>query len=323
VRDGHRAAVAAVDCGTNSTRLLIADGTGSALVRRIRITRLGQDVDRSRMLRPDAVERTLAVLSEYRGEMVDMGVEGGRQVATSAVRDAANGAEFIRAASEATGLVTEILSGEQEARLSFLGATLELSSAPEVDDVVVDIGGGSTEIAVGRPGNVDAVSLDVGCVRLTERFLLDDPPTEQQLLEARREVDHSLEQAVSSVPALVHLDPTSRLIGLAGTVATVAALQQGLEEYDRRRVHHFELSRTMVDGWCRTLADEPAAARLARPGLSAGREDVIVAGLIVLTGIMSRFGFDRCLVSESDILDGLVASLLESGVRDLGDEDRA
>jgi exopolyphosphatase/guanosine-5'-triphosphate,3'-diphosphate pyrophosphatase len=302
-------AVAAIDCGTNSTRLLVADAAGRPLERLMRITRLGQGVDATGQLAPEAVERCVSVLTEFRGVMDRLGVGRGRLAATSAARDASNGAEFLAAAGVATGLAPELLTGLEEGRLSMAGAVADL----DVGDgpfLVLDIGGGSTELiaADGRddPAMV-AVSLQLGCVRLSERFLSGDPPTLGELTAAEAEVAAQMEAAVAAHPR--YLD-THRLVGLAGTVSTLASLQLEMVEYDRDRIHHSVLGAPDISGWYRRLAAEPAAARLARPGMVPGREDVIVGGAMVLDAVMRRFGFTECLVSEADILDGLVASQL-------------
>ena len=306
------AAVAAIDCGTNSTRLLVSDAAGRPLERLMRITRLGQGVDATGRLAPDAVERCLVVLREFRGVMDRLGVRRGRLAATSAARDASNGEGFLRAAGEATGLVPELLTGIDEGRLSMAGAVADLDPAGG-PFLVLDIGGGSTElIAADGPDDPElaAVSLQLGCVRLSERFFRDDPPSGRELEGAMAEVAAQLESAVTSHPR--YLD-THRLVGLAGTVTTLASLQLGMVEYERDRIHHAVLSAEDVAGWYHRLAAEPAAARLARPGMVPGREDVIVGGAMVLDAVMVRFGFDECLVSEADILDGLVAGLLAGG----------
>ena len=304
-----KAPVAALDCGTNSTRLLIADEDGRTLSRLMRVTRLGEGVDATHVLAPQAIERTVAVLADYRRMMDEHGVDRARLVATSAVRDATNGEEFLEAAGHATGTVAELLSGDEEGRLSFAGATAGM--APQTgDDVVVDIGGGSTELVLRHGDGIGAISLDMGCVRLSERYLLDDPPTRGQLAALTAAVRVELERATIALPGLSDLAPESRLIGLAGTVATVAALEQGLVEYDREMVHHFVLEKEAIDRWASTLANESAAARLSRPGMDPGRQDVIVGGVVILSEVLSLCRLDECLVSESDILDGLVASLL-------------
>ena len=301
------ASIAAIDCGTNSTRLLVADGTGHPLVRLMRITRLGQGVDATGRLAPEAVERCITVLREFRGVMDDSGVAHGRLVATSAARDAANGADFLAATGEATGLVAELLTGLEEGRLSMAGAVVDLDPAAG-PYLVLDIGGGSTElIAASGPDDPDlvAVSLQLGCVRLSERILDHDPPTPEELDRAGAEVTAQLDAAVVAHPSFLD---ARRLIGLAGTVTTLASLQLGMVEYDRDRIHHAVLRSADVAGWVRRLAAEPASARLVRPGMVAGREDVIVGGAMILHAVMDRFGFDECLVSETDILDGLIAS---------------
>ncbi len=304
-----RGAVAAVDCGTNSTRLLIVDDHGRTLERQMRITRLGEDVDEKRELAPQAVLRTVSVLREYRQLMDQAGVERGRLVATSAVRDSANGDEFLAAAGDSTGLRPELLDGLDEGRLSLAGAVgdLELAEGPFL---VLDIGGGSTELVAGSgPDDPDlsVVSLQLGCVRLTERYLRSDPPTDAELEEAEQAVEQALAESSDDHPALL---TAHRLIGLAGTVTTLAALDMGLEKYDRERVHHSLLSAESVSAWYRALAGEVRSARLDRAGMVPGREDVIVAGALVLSSVMNLFGFGTCVVSEADILDGMVATLL-------------
>jgi exopolyphosphatase/guanosine-5'-triphosphate,3'-diphosphate pyrophosphatase len=299
--------VAAIDCGTNSTRLLVVDGTGEPLRRLMRITRLGQGVDATHALDADALGRTLAVLAEFRREMDALGVARTRLVATSAVRDAANGQEFLDAATAAVGAPAEMLSGEEEGRLAYAGATADLD--PSVDAVVVDIGGGSTELIVGGPGEVHAVSLELGCVRLTERYLAHDPPSGEELARATAAIGAELDRARAALPALDDGALGRRLVGLAGTVSTLSALEQGMAEYDRERIHHSVLTLPRVEHWCAVLAAEPASARASRAGMAPGRQDVIVGGALVLREVMARFDFTECLVSESDILDGLVATV--------------
>jgi exopolyphosphatase/guanosine-5'-triphosphate,3'-diphosphate pyrophosphatase len=274
----------------------------------MRITRLGERVDATRKLDPAAIDRTVAVLAEFRAVMDRHGVTDARLVATSAVRDAANGDEFLTAARAATRVEPEVLSGDEEGRLAYLGATSELPDTSG-DTVVLDIGGGSTEVVVGRQGDLHAVSLDIGCVRLTERHLHHDPPTAAELFEARSTVAAALDDAVRAIPWLASLRPERRLLGLAGTVTTISALEQRLGTYDRDRIHHSVLPAPVVEQWCATLGSETAAARGARPGMTPGREDVIVGGVLVLSEVMARFRFDRCVVSEADILDGLVETL--------------
>jgi exopolyphosphatase / guanosine-5'-triphosphate,3'-diphosphate pyrophosphatase len=302
-------AVAAIDCGTNSTRLLVAGPDGKPRDRLMRITRLGQGVDERHRLDPAAVERTVSVLREYRMVMDRERVGRVRMTATSAARDAANRDDFFVAATAAVGVRPELLGGEEEGRLSFVGATMELDPASG-PWLVVDIGGGSTELAVGPDiaGAPTAVrSLDMGCVRITERFLRCDPPSPDQLAAARRHVAAILAGVSREEPAFG--DGTT-LVGLAGTVSALAAIDQRIGGYDRQRLHHYTLTRMAVERLLSELAGEPAAARRLRPGLEPDRADVIVGGTVVLAEVMHHFHFETCLTSEADILDGLVSTLL-------------
>jgi exopolyphosphatase/guanosine-5'-triphosphate,3'-diphosphate pyrophosphatase len=304
-------AVAAIDCGTNSTRLLIAGPGGQTLERRMRITRLGQGVDRDRRLDPAAIERTVSVLRQFRADMDGHGVQRARVAATSAARDASNRDDFFAAAAEAVGVWPELLGGEEEGRLSFRGATAELDRAG-APWLVADIGGGSTELIVGSDPNAKpaaVISLDIGCVRISERFLRSDPPGGTELAAARSWVADLLRDVSARAPAF---DAAGTLVGLAGTVASLAAIDQGLETYDRSRVHHYLLTREAIDRILATLAAEPTRARRRRPGVEPDRADVIVGGTVVLAELMRHFDFDVCLTSEADILDGLVSTLLAS-----------
>jgi exopolyphosphatase/guanosine-5'-triphosphate,3'-diphosphate pyrophosphatase len=301
--------VAAIDCGTNSTRLLVVDADGTALERLTRITRLGAGVDATGRLAPEAIERCLSVLRGYRQVMDKLAVVRGRLAATSAARDASNGAEFLHAAGEVTGFEPELLVGTDEGRLSMAGAVSDLGHE-EGPFLVLDIGGGSTELVTGSGPDdpeLSVVSLQVGCVRITERFLTSDPPTATELGDAEVMVNDLLEQAIADHPRFL---AAHRLVGLAGTVTTLASLHLGLEVYDRDRIHHAVLTAGDVYDWYRTLASEVTAARLDRAGMVPGREDVIVGGALILSAVMTRFGFDECLVSEADILDGMAAELL-------------
>ena len=304
--------LAAIDIGTNSTRLLVADVDGTdpavatvqTLDRRMRITRLGQGVDDTRTLRPDAIGRTLDVLREYRVALDELGVQRARATATSAARDATNRDDFFGPAAEVLGFAPELISGEEEARLSFLGATTDLTEpAPYL---VVDIGGGSTEFVVGTTAPDDLVSLDIGCVRITEQYLHSDPPAPEELSAAVSVVRDQLADVDRAHPTL---RSAATLVGLAGTITTVAAIELGLATYDRDKIHHFRLGKADAEAVFRLLATETAAQRRHNPGLDPGRVDVIVGGTIVLVAILRTFGFDELVVSEADILDGLVRSL--------------
>ena len=300
--------VAAVDCGTNSTRLLVLLASGVAAAREMRITRLGAGVDAERRLRPDAVERTLDVLREYRAIMDTLAVTRTRLVATSAVRDATNAGAFLTPASEIVGVPAELLSGDEEGRLSYAGATVELAAIGG-QTVVVDIGGGSTEIVTMPGDHIEAVSLDIGCVRLTERFLRADPPSEGQVADAVSAIERELDRATHSIPSLGKLGRHDRLVGLAGTVSTLAMLELGLSDYDRDRIHHSTLTLAAVEKWCAVLGAERVRDRARRPAIPEGREDVIFGGALVLRQTLERFGLAECTVSEADILDGLVHSI--------------
>ena len=299
--------VAAVDMGTNSTRLLVADVEGRGrdaklvpLDRRTRITRLGQGVDRERKLHPDAIERTLAVLREYRGVIDDLGVERVRATATSASRDASNRDELFDPVERVLGVRPELLAGEAEARLEFLGATASLTEPGPY--LVVDVGGGSTEFIVGSDEPEGLRSIDIGCVRLTEQFLHSDPPTAEELSQAVSVVRDQLADLGRALPALLRA-PT--LVGTAGTVWTLAAIELGVDAGRSDLIDHFRLTRDAAEEVFRTLATEPADRRRHNPGLEPGRVDVIVGGAIVVVSVMRQWGFDSLLVSEADILDGL------------------
>jgi exopolyphosphatase/guanosine-5'-triphosphate,3'-diphosphate pyrophosphatase len=283
----------------------------------MRITRLGQGVDATHVLAAEALERTFAALRDYRMTMDRHGVAKSRVVATSAVRDADNAQEFMSGVERITGERPEVLSGDEEGRLSFAGATAHLEHAVigASPVLVVDIGGGSTELSVGRPAGGDqgpevaTRSLDIGCVRVSERFFAQDPPPREVMQQARQAVTDVIDGARRVLPAL---QPDSLLVGLAGTVSTLASLAQGVEVYERARIHHTRLSRRDVERWLHVLASEDSVSRLARPGMDEGREDVIVGGVLILAVVMSVFDLGDCLVSEDDILDGLAASLLPS-----------
>lgn len=294
---------AAIDCGTNSTRLLISDGERT-FDRLMRITRLGTGVDRTGRLDSGAMQRTLDVLGEYRSIMDRYDVEGVRIAATSAARDASNRREFFDRVGEIIGSEPELLSGDQEAELSFLGATAELPLTEGLT-MVVDIGGGSTEFAVGYDSVLGSASVDIGCVRMTEKFLHHDPPLPEELSNTLGIVAQYIDDVVREAPLT---QGAVRFVGLAGTVSTVAAVEIGLPEYDRDRIHHFVLTRAAIEDVFRTLATEALEDRIHNPGLEQQRADVIVGGCCVLVGVVRYFGIEELIVSESDILDGLILS---------------
>jgi exopolyphosphatase/guanosine-5'-triphosphate,3'-diphosphate pyrophosphatase len=304
--------VAVYDCGSNSTRLLLASASRGVLRREMRITRLSQGVDATGTLAPEALERSYAVLREYRGYMDAAGATRGLLVATSAVRDASNGDEFLREARAISGVESEILSGTQEATYSYAGATegLEPSSATTV---ILDIGGGSTEMAMVVGGALVSYSMQLGCVRVTERALGRGIVTSVSEAAARAMIETELDRAFAAVPAFAQVAGNVRLVGLAGTISTLAALEARMSTYDRAAVHHRHLSRAVVQHWRDVLSLETPEMRLTHPGMVPGREDVLAAGLYILDAVMARFGVEELLSSENDILDGIAASLLSSG----------
>ncbi|HSV66406.1 MAG TPA: Ppx/GppA phosphatase family protein [Mycobacteriales bacterium] len=309
--------VAAVDCGTNSVRLLVADAVGDTLVevvRRMEITRLGQGVDATSRLAPEALERTGTVLRRYAEDIARLGAERVRVAATSATRDAANRADFEALVRVTVGVVPEVISGEEEARLSFAGAVRGLAGgAPPY--LVCDIGGGSTELVLGgggagagQPGAeevVAACSMNVGCVRLAERHLRADPPTAAQVSAAEADVRAALAEAREKVP----VERTATMVGVAGSITTVAALALGLAEYDPAKVHHSRLSAARIDEVTTELLASTHAERAARAVIHPGRIDVITAGALVLRVLVAELGVPEVVVSEHDILDGIAWSI--------------
>ncbi|MGA2123245.1 MAG: exopolyphosphatase [Acidimicrobiales bacterium] len=303
--------VAAFDCGSNSTRLLIANDEGTTLVRAMNITRLSEGVDAAGTLLPEAMERTFSVLRDYRAACDLDGVTRGRLVATSAVRDASNGAEFLRRAYEIVRVPAGILDGSEEAALSYAGATKDLAPL-DVPTMIVDVGGGSTELAAELDGKLVSYSMQLGCVRITERALGRGVVTPASDDAARTMIDEEVDRAFAARPEFETLVGHVRLVGLAGTVATLAQMDAGLVHYDRDVVHHRVLSRETVEWWQDLLSSEAPAQRLGHPGMVVGREDVLPAGLYVLDAVMRRLGVSELLSSENDILDGIVGSLLSA-----------
>ena len=365
--------VAAIDCGTNSLRLLIADidrreATLTDQVRRMEIVRLGQGVDATGHLAPGALVRTFGVLAEYARIISDTSASAVRMVATSATRDAANSAAFVGGVTRILGVPPEVLSGAEEAFLSYTGATAELARPGPGSDwlaadwlappyLVVDIGGGSTEFVLGgeqpggaRPGSprpgaataggsgaaggsaaavgraagsaaavglavgqppagpaLTAVSVDIGCVRMTERHLRCDPPTEPEIAAATADIDAAIATAAARVPA----ERAHTLIGLAGSVTTVAGIALGLPGYDASRIHHARVPANTVHAVARMLLGQTRAQRGLIGVMHPGRVDVIGAGALVLDRILARLGFAEVVASEHDILDGIAWSLVD------------
>ena len=307
--------VAAVDCGTNSIRLLVADLSGPAddrgdgaltdVVRRMEIVRLGQGVDRTGRLAPEAIERTRVALADYTGQIASLGARRVRMVATSATRDATNAEAFRDMVVATLGAEPEVVTGEEEARLSFAGAVQGLPAGTPPPYLVVDIGGGSTEFVLGRDTVEHAVSVDAGCVRMTERHLHDDPPTKAQIGAAESDIEAAVDRALGVVPAR----NAGTLVGLAGSVTTVTALALGLDSYRPERIHHASIAVADVARVTAELLAMSRAQRLALPVMHAGRADVIGAGALILSVVMRRCGIDSVVASEHDILDGIAYSL--------------
>ena len=303
--------VAAVDCGTNTIKLLVADidpdaATQGSLVREMRIVRLGQDVDRTGRLADAALVRVFAAVDEYAEIVASHGVDAVRFVATSAVRDAANVAVLARGIRDRLGVEPEVVSGDEEAALSYDGATRTLPDVP-APVAVLDIDGGSTELIVGDGhGHVRAAqSLDIGSVRFTERLMPSDPPTSSQVRVATRAIDVALDE----LPTYgVHVGDARTLVGTAGTVTTVAAVLLGLDVYDRERVDHASFSMREVHDLVSQVLAMTVFER-QELGVPAGRSDVIGAGALILDRVLRRSGADRLLVSDSDILDGIAWSI--------------
>jgi len=306
--------VAAIDCGTNSIRLLIADIDAERaeltdVVREMRIVRLGESVDGTGRLSEAALVRTIGALRDYRQVIARESAAAVRMVATSATRDAENAQEFVSRVKEVLGVVPDVLTGDEEARLSFTGATRELAaeSGWPPPYLVADIGGGSTEFVLGGPDGIrGALSVDIGCVRLTERHLHGDPPTDAEIAAASRDIDLALDAVAASVPA----GEAMTLVGLAGSVTTVAGVALGLTAYDPASIHHSRITAAQVDAVTRQLLEQTRAQRSAIGVMHPGRVDVIGAGALVLDRIMSQFGFPEVLVSEHDILDGIAWSIV-------------
>ena len=303
--------VAAVDCGTNSLRLLVADldaaaGSATQVERRTAIVRLGQDVDRTGAFAPQALARTFAVVDEYAAVIRDLQVSQTRFVATSAARDVSNRDAFVEGVRSRLAVLPEIVSGDEEAALSYAGATRELTGDAEPPVLVVDIGGGSTEFVIRTDGHpIQGQSLDIGSVRLTERYLAGDPPTAGEAAAVTQAIDAAL--ATLDVP----IDAAKTLVGVAGTVTTMAAFVLGLDEYDPDLVHGSRLARADVLAAVDEIVAMSVAQRRALPFMPYGRADVIGGGALILGSVVRRLDLDELRASEHDILDGIAWSLAD------------
>jgi exopolyphosphatase/guanosine-5'-triphosphate,3'-diphosphate pyrophosphatase len=313
--------VAAIDCGTNSIRLLVADvpeqGAHTDLLRRMEVVRLGEGVDATGRLAPQAIERTRAVLAEYAGQARELGATAVRMAATSATRDAANRQDFEDMVVGTLGQTPDVITGREEAELSFLGATSSLDAAarahraepPRPPFLVVDIGGGSTEFVLGDDDGVSAArSVDIGCVRLTERHLHGDPPTAEQVARAEDDIRAALAEVRAEVP----VERAVSLVGLAGSVTTVAALALELPAYDAEAIHGSRIAVDDVRSVTAELLTATREKRAAMPVMHPGRVDVIGAGALILRVLMDEFGLAEVVVSEHDILDGIALRLARS-----------
>jgi exopolyphosphatase/guanosine-5'-triphosphate,3'-diphosphate pyrophosphatase len=298
--------VAAIDCGTNSIRLLIADVVGDSLTdvaRRMEIVRLGEGVDETGMLAPEAIARTRRALLGYAAEIAELGIDRVRMVATSASRDASNAADFRAMVRSVLRIDPEVITGDEEARLSFAGAVRGLDDAPPF--LIVDIGGGSTEFVTGASEISGAISVDIGCVRMTERHLRSDPPTGAEIAAAEQDITAAVDRALAGVPGR----EARTLVGLAGSVTTVTALALDLPGYDASRIHHARVGYDAVAQVTGDLLAATVAQRLALPPMHPGRADVIGAGALILRIVMERSGQRTVIASEHDILDGMCFGL--------------
>jgi len=302
--------VAAVDLGTNSTRLLVADVDGERLdeiVRRLTITRLGEGVDERRRLLPVPIARVRNTLADYRRELEELGATRTLAIGTSALRDAENGEAFLGEIEWSYGFETRLLDGIEEASMMLRGVAAGREGRLE-ETLLVDIGGGSTELVVSQNGAVpEAVSLDVGCVRVTERFFASDPPTPDELAAAARHVRE-----------ILPVRPARTAIGVAGTVTTLATLDLGDDEYEPQRTHGHRISRAAVDRELDRLAAMTLEERLAVPGIEPGRAPVIVAGLVILREVLDAYDLLEIEVSERDILHGAALAAAELPEREEG-----
>jgi len=300
--------VAAIDCGTNSIRLLIADidgGNFREITRQMEVVRLGQGVDKTGAFHPDAIARTLAAVDLYAAEIAKRGVEKIRFCATSATRDATNRALFIDGVKERLGIEPEVIAGEVEAALSFQGATKDFDKA-QAPFLVIDIGGGSTEFVFGTDSVEAARSMNIGCVRMSERHFTGDQPDPGQIASAIEDIDEAIRQAAKSVP----ITEAKTVIMVAGTATTVAAAALDLPEYDRYAIHLSRISAERTHQISTELLRETREQRAAHGYMHPGRVDVIGAGSLVLDRIMLATGASEFVASESDILDGMAWSLV-------------
>lgn len=295
------AGFAAIDCGTNSTRLLLADADGNPVARDYVVTRLGQGVDASGSLATEAIDRTVAAIEKFKATIDHHKVERVSIFATSAARDASNTESFFSAVEAVLGKRPALLSGEEEGQMTFAGAVVGMEASPVL---VVDIGGGSTEMVVG-PDPLVSYSMDIGAVRLTERFLHSDPFTAEELAAARSYIDAWIDRALAEVPA----ESTAEVVAVAGTASSLAMMDLGLTDYEPGCVHGHRLTDSALKEQVKALTSKTQADRLADPTIEPARADVLPAGALILESVLSRLGKGSCLVSETDNLDGAISQL--------------
>ncbi|HXY53984.1 MAG TPA: Ppx/GppA phosphatase family protein [Nitrospirota bacterium] len=308
--------LAGIDIGTNTLRLLVAE-TGPDSFHEIcserRITRLGQDLDRTGMLSRDAWERSMSALLDFQDSIRKHHALHTETIGTSALRKASNTPEFIHDVRKRVGLEISVITGEEEARLTLLGVSAVLRGAgakggddPLMSSLVIDIGGGSTEIIMTRPGmEAVMVSMPLGAVYLTERYIKHDPPTQEELAMLRRSVNDEL----SAHDSIIGTEPAGVFAGTAGTVTTLAAMEQGLTEYDPEKINRFILTRDAIDGIIDILSTSTLEERKRLPGIESGREDIILAGAVVAKEIMERYGYTKMIVSDWGLREGIIMDL--------------
>lgn len=297
--------IGAVDCGTNSIKLLITDDHGVEVCRESRMVRLGQGVDATGRLADAALTRTFEAIDEFRALLDRHGVDRLRFCATSATRDASNGEEFADGVEQRLGVRPEVLSGDEEAALSYAGAVAHLQAAPAWPTLVIDIGGGSTELILGNAdGPVAAQSLNIGSVRMSERHLHSDPPTAAEIEACVADVDRHLDELGDAVAVA----SARTVVGVAGTITTIAAGVLDLPRYDRDLIDQSQITVTDTDDYVGRLAAMTVEERRGLAYMHPGRVDVIVGGALILERVLRRAGVASMIVSEADILDGIAAS---------------
>ncbi|MEO6956109.1 MAG: Ppx/GppA phosphatase family protein [Antricoccus sp.] len=302
-----RARLAAIDCGTNTIRLLIADVADQKITevcRSMYTNRLGQGLGATGQISAESLQRTRSALIEFRAAIDEFGPQAVRMVATSASRDASNRSDFVRLAEQIVGVAPEVITGDQEAALSFAGATSGLGDA--VCRLVIDIGGGSTEFVIGDTVVRSSRSTDVGCVRLTEQYFKNDPPTPDQLAHARAAVTAAIAQARSQVD----FDSALEVVGVAGTITTMTAIALGIETYDSKAIHRSTIKASEIRDIASKLTTLGHDERAAIPTMHPGRVDVIAAGAVILEAVVTELGIDSVIASETDILHGIVLSIV-------------